>query len=119
MPASFFPTGRCSGRTRKSASMATGCFRRWAVLRVFIGFRDRPAVSYHVLCASIMKHASKPVAIIPLVLPTLPMQRRGLTPFTFSRFICPYLCGFHGKSVFLDADIMLRADITELFSYTG
>ena len=87
--------------------------------RVFIGFDDRQAVSYHALCASIMKHASKPVAITPLVLPTLPMKRRGLTPFTFSRFICPYLCGFHGKSVFLDADMMLRADITELFSYTG
>lgn len=89
------------------------------MLRIFIGYDDRQAVSYHVLCASIMKHASQPVAITPLVLPTLPMKRRGLTPFTFSRFICPYLCGFYGRSLFLDADMMLRADIAELFSFTG
>ncbi len=89
------------------------------MLRIFIGYDDRQAVSYHVLCASIIKHASRPVQISPLILPTLPIKRRGLTPFTFSRFMCPWLCSYRGKSVFLDADMMLRADITELFSYKG
>jgi hypothetical protein len=84
------------------------------VLRVFIGFDDRQAVSYHVLCASIMKHASKPVSITPLILPSLPIKRRGLTPFTFSRFLCPYLCDFKGTSLFLDADILARADLATL-----
>lgn len=85
------------------------------MLRVFVGHDERQPVSYHVLHASIMRHASQPVAITPLVLETLPMKRRGLTPFTYSRFLCPYLCDFKGKSVFLDADILLRSDIAELF----
>lgn len=89
------------------------------MLRIFIGYDDRQAVSYNVLHASIMKYATRPVAITPLVLSTLPMKRRGLTPFTFSRFICPWLCSYQGKSVFLDADMMLRADITELFNCSG
>ena len=84
------------------------------MLKIFIGFDDRQAVSYHVLSASIMKHASQPVSITPLILSTLPMRRRGLTPFTYSRFICPHLCDYKGKSVFLDADILLRGDICEL-----
>lgn len=87
------------------------------MLKIFIGYDERQPVSYHVLHASIMKHASQPVAITPLVLSTLPMKRRGLTPFTYSRFICPYLCGYKGFSIFLDADILLRSDICELVRY--
>lgn len=87
------------------------------MLNIFIGYDDRQAVSYNVLQASIMARSSQPVAITPLVLPTLPMKRRGLTPFTFSRFICPYLCGFQGRSVFMDADMLVRGDVAELFSY--
>jgi hypothetical protein len=81
------------------------------MLRIFIGYDDRQPVSYNVLHSSIMRRASIAVSITPLILNTLPMKRRGLTPFTYSRFICPYLCGFEGTSVFLDADIMLRDDV--------
>lgn len=88
------------------------------MLRIFIGYDERQPVSYNVLHASIMKYASIPVSITPLVLSTLPMKRRGLTPFTYSRFICPYLCGFEGQSLFLDADILLRADIANLLKFT-
>jgi lipopolysaccharide biosynthesis glycosyltransferase len=84
------------------------------MLNVFIGYDERQPVSYHVLHASIMKHASVPVAITPLILSTLPMKRRGLTPFTYSRFLCPYLCDFKGTSLFLDADILARADLAGL-----
>jgi hypothetical protein len=87
------------------------------MLKVFIGYDDRQPVSYNVLHASIMKHASQPVSITPLVLPTLPMKRQGLTPFTYSRFICPYLCNYEGFSIFLDADTMLRGDICMILRY--
>jgi hypothetical protein len=83
-------------------------------LRVFIGFDARQIVSYTVLQLSIIAKASKPVAITPLILETLPIQRRGLTPFTFSRFLVPYLCGYEGHAIFLDADMMLRDDIHKL-----
>jgi len=84
------------------------------MLKIFIGYDERQPVSYNVLHASIMRYASQPVAITPLVLSTLPMKRRGLTPFTYSRFICPFLSNYEGVSIFLDADIMLRDDIHKL-----
>lgn len=84
------------------------------MLRCFIGFDARQIVSYTVLQLSILQKATRPVAIVPLILETLPITRRGLTPFTFSRFLVPYLCGFEGTAIFLDADIMLRDDIHKL-----
>ena len=43
------------------------------------------------------------------------MSRRGLTEFTYSRFLVPYLCNYEGTALFLDADMLCLADITELF----
>ena len=87
-------------------------------LRIYIGYDHRQAVSYNVLQFSIFRRASKPVAISPLFLPTLPMTRTGLTPFTFSRFLVPWLSGFQGWAMFLDIDYLCRADIAELFALT-
>jgi hypothetical protein len=87
-------------------------------LRIYIGYDHRQAVSYNVLQFSIFRRASKPVAITPLFLPTLPMTRSGLTPFTFSRFLVPWLSGFQGWAMFLDIDYLCRADIAELFALT-
>lgn len=86
------------------------------MLKVFIGYDPRQAVSVTTLIHSLTKNASKPLAITPLVLETLPLKRAGLTPFTFSRFLVPYLCNFSGKGLFLDADEFVRGDIAELFA---
>jgi lipopolysaccharide biosynthesis glycosyltransferase len=67
------------------------------------------------LADSIVRHASKPVAITALSLKTLPIKRRGLTEFTFSRFLVPWLCDFKGTALFLDADMVDTTDIAELF----
>lgn len=85
--------------------------------RVFIGYDPRQAASFTVCAMSIIEHAKAPVAIIPLVLETLPLRRQGLTPFTYSRFLVPHLCGFNDVAIFMDADILVRGDITELFDY--
>ncbi|HVZ01977.1 MAG TPA: hypothetical protein VHA35_20900 [Dongiaceae bacterium] len=87
-------------------------------LRVFIGYDHRQAVSYNVLQFSIFRRCSKPVAITPLFLPTLPLTRTGLTPFTYSRFLVPWLCGYQGWAMFLDIDYLCRADLAELFRLT-
>lgn len=84
-------------------------------LRIFIGYDPRQPVSYNVLQQSIIVRSTKPVAITPLIIQTLPLKRTGLTPFTFTRFLAPYLCNFEGWSLFLDADIILREDISQLF----
>lgn len=83
-------------------------------LRVFIGFDPRQPVAYQVAAASIAKHSSRPVSITPLILSQLPLKRRGLTEFTFSRFLVPYLCGYEGHALFVDADVLVLGDIAEL-----
>lgn len=83
--------------------------------RIFIGYDVRQIVSYTVLCQSIIDHASEPVSITPLVLETMPIKRQGLTPFTYSRFLVPWLCDFKGTALFLDVDILVRSDVTPLF----
>lgn len=84
-------------------------------MRVFIGYDPRQPVAYNVLQHSIIKRASKPVQITPLVLSQLPITRRGLTEFTYSRFMVPYLCNYEGIGLFLDADMLCMDDIAGLF----
>jgi len=84
--------------------------------RIFIGYDPRQPISLTVLASSIMRRSSVPVSITPLVIETLPMKRTGLTPFTYSRFMVPFLCDYTGEALFLDADILVMADIAELFA---
>jgi lipopolysaccharide biosynthesis glycosyltransferase len=84
-------------------------------LKIFIGYDHRQPIALHVLEQSIYENASVPVSITPLVLHTLPLERQGLTPFTFSRFLTPYLSQYKGWSLFLDADTLVNNDIKELF----
>ena len=86
------------------------------MLRIFIGYDPRQALSYNVLQFSIIRRASIPVAIPQLVLPTMPLKRQGLTPFSWSRFMVPYLCGYEGKALFLDADMLCLSDVEDLLS---
>jgi hypothetical protein len=85
------------------------------MLRIFIGYDHRQPISYNVLQYSILKYASEPVAITPLVYETVGIKRCGLTPFTFTRFVIPYLCDYRGWAVFMDADMILKSDIKKLF----
>lgn len=85
------------------------------MLRVFIGYDPRQPLAYNVLQHSIVSNSSKPVQVTPLILRQLPIKRRGLTEFTYSRFLVPYLCDFKGKALFMDADMVVTGDIAELF----
>jgi hypothetical protein len=85
------------------------------MLRVFIGYDERQAVAYNVCRYSIERRASVPVAITPLKLDTLPLKREGLTRFTFSRFLVPWLCGYEGWALFMDSDFAFFCDVNEIF----
>lgn len=87
------------------------------MLNIFIGIDPRQPVAYNVLQFSILRRSSVPVSITPLVLPQLPIKRRGLTDFTFSRYLPPFLCDYRGYSLFLDADMLCLGDVAELFSW--
>src|SRR2546423_5870421 len=90
------------------------------MLQLFIGYDSREAVAYHTLAHSILRRSSIPVSIAPLV----QAQLRGLyarargptesTEFSLTRFLVPALSGFRGWSVFMDCDMLCRADIAEL-----
>lgn len=86
------------------------------MLRIFIGADERQPVAVNVLQHSIWRRASKPVSISPLCLNTLPITRTGLTDFTFSRYLVPWLCDFEGWALFVDSDMLVLGDIAELFT---
>lgn len=85
------------------------------MLRCFLGFDKRQAITYNVARFSIERRSSVPVSITPLIIDQLPLKRTGLTDFTFSRFLVPYLCNYEGLALFLDADMLCLGDIAELF----
>ena len=91
-------------------------------LNVFIGWDPAETIAYHVLCNSIMRHASGPVSITPLVQASLRQaglytRERGKTEsteFSLTRFLVPYLSGYGDYSIFLDCDMLCQGDIYEL-----
>lgn len=91
-------------------------------LRIFIGYDRRMPVLFHVLSHSILRQASVPVAITPLVLPALSgLLRREIndtqsTEFSFSRFLVPHLSGYEGWSLFIDNDMVFLDDIASLWA---
>ena len=87
-------------------------------LRIFIGYDHRQPVALNVLQFSLYRRSTKPLSISPLVLPTLPIMRQGLTPFTYSRFLVPWLCDFQGWALFVDIDFLALGDVAELFALT-
>lgn len=85
-------------------------------MKIFIGYDPRQPVAFQVLAHSIWNRATKPVEIIRLQLNQLPIKRKGLTEFTYSRFLVPYLCNYHGRAVFMDADMLCLGDVHELLN---
>lgn len=91
-------------------------------VRIFVGFDSKEVVAYHVLAQSIIEKSSIPVEFSPIVLTNLgglfTRERNALqsTEFSFSRFLTPYLSGYQGWSIFMDCDMLARADIAELWA---
>ena len=91
-------------------------------IKVFIGYDENETVAFHVLAHSIMRHASKPVEIVPVVKSHMSAfytrERSGLesTDFSFTRFLAPYLCDYKGWAIFTDCDMLVTADIAELWA---
>jgi lipopolysaccharide biosynthesis glycosyltransferase len=90
-------------------------------MRVFIGFDSREGVAVNVLTDSIQAHASRPVQIAQIRLSQLegiykrPRHPLQSTDFSFSRFLVPWLCNYEGWALFIDADMLCRGDLSELW----
>jgi lipopolysaccharide biosynthesis glycosyltransferase len=92
------------------------------MIDIFIGYDSKEIVAYHVLCQSIISNSSRPVRFMPINLSNIGhifrRQRDILqsTEFSFSRFLVPYLSKYSRWSIFMDCDMLVRADIAELFA---
>lgn len=84
-------------------------------MRVFIGYDPRQPLAANVCRFSIERRMSKRIPVELLQLKHLPMKRRGLTEFSFSRYCVPHQCGFKGQAIFMDADMVVLDDIVKLF----
>ncbi|HEX4142702.1 MAG TPA: hypothetical protein VHY91_04055 [Pirellulales bacterium] len=88
------------------------------MLRIFIGWDSRFPEPADVLRYSLIKYSSIPLEIRYLKLSELEIDRvydpLASTEFTYSRFLVPHLCGFRGKAIFMDNDMLALADVKEL-----
>lgn len=87
---------------------------------IFIGYDPREAIAYHVCANSIIRHASVPVAIVPLSLNLLEDYKEthtdGSNHFIYSRFLVPHLMEYQGWAIFMDGDMIVRDDILKLWN---
>jgi hypothetical protein len=90
------------------------------MLRIFIGYDPRESVAFHVLSHSLLRRSAVPLCVSPLVrsqLKSLYTRPRGpteSTEFSITRFLVPALSGYQGWSIFMDCDMLCRADIARL-----
>ena len=91
------------------------------MINIFIGYDSKEKIAHHILSESILRHSTKPVAITPIYLPNIKddfvRERNNLssTEFSFSRFIIPHLMNYQGWALFMDCDMLMMADIAELW----
>jgi hypothetical protein len=103
-------------------------------VKVYLGYDAREAAAYDVAKSSLLRRASRPVALTPLNSTRLaesgllrrPTDLRGQrydilsnapasTDFAISRFLVPLLAQT-GWALFTDSDVVFLADVAELFA---
>jgi len=91
------------------------------MINIFVGYDSKEKAAFSTLAYSILKNSSKPVAITPIYLENIKddfvRERNNLssTEFSFSRFIIPHLMNYQGWALFMDCDMLMKADINELW----
>src|SRR5438128_420291 len=90
------------------------------MLQVHIGYDPRESVAFYTLARSIFARSSMPLSIAPLMrrhLGHLYTRARGpteATEFSLTRFLVPALSDYRGWSIYMDCDMLCRADLAEL-----
>lgn len=91
-------------------------------MKVFIGYDSTSPISYNVCKFSIKKNTSKDIEVVPLIQQDLrdqgiyyrPIDEKGSTEFTFTRFLIPFISGYQGWAIFCDSDFLWINDIQKL-----
>jgi glycosyltransferase involved in cell wall biosynthesis len=89
-------------------------------IRVYVGTDRSQLLAVPVLEHSIKRHTTAKVEVIPMLDLPVPVPkdpRNGQrTGFSFSRFCIPMLAGYQGKAIYMDADMLVFRDISELWN---
>ncbi len=91
-------------------------------MKVFVGCTKRQLLPFLVLRHTIMSTTkdSSSVDVVPMyehagMIPKVRRKKsRPRTPFSFQRFLMPYLCMYSGKAVYLDSDMLVFSDVQKL-----
>lgn len=87
---------------------------------IFVGYDPREAIAYHTCVNSIVRHATQPVAIVPVALNLFQDYQEthtdGSNDFIYTRFLVPHLMSYTGWAIFIDGDMILRDDIVKLWN---
>jgi lipopolysaccharide biosynthesis glycosyltransferase len=81
-------------------------------IRLFVGVDPRETVAFHVFVQSVLDRTDpNRVSIHPVI----GEQRDGSNRFIYARFLIPHMCGYRGRAIWADGDMVCRADIRELW----
>lgn len=93
---------------------------------IWSGYDPRVPLQYNVLAHSIVTTASRPISVTPLIIEQVDQvakdlgypgfNRMGLTCFTYTRFMVPFLNNYEGWSLFMDSDMLVQDDIHKLLA---
>ncbi|MEO6065565.1 MAG: glycosyltransferase [Lysobacterales bacterium] len=90
-----------------------------APIRIFCGADRSQQLAFRVLADSIRRNTSRDIEIRAIDngdAPTVADPRHApYTEFSFARFAIPALAGRHGRAIYLDSDMLVFRDITELW----
>lgn len=88
-------------------------------LHFYVGTEDKTRLPEKVLCWSIRKHSSCPVAFTSMIGDgwEIPSGLHQGTGFSLRRFLIPSKQNFQGLAVYVDADQVVLKDVVELLSY--
>jgi hypothetical protein len=91
-------------------------------IRLFVGYDRDQALASQVFVHSALRRSSVPLQVTYLVLPQLqaifdrPREPLQSTEFAFTRWLVPYLCGYAGRALFVDGDMICRSDLAALWA---
>ena len=91
-------------------------------LNIYIGFDAIETTAFHTLAQSIIEYASGPIRISPICSKhyskffNRERDEKQSNDFSFTRFLVPYLNNFDETAIFMDCDMMLRADIFQVLN---
>lgn len=86
-------------------------------IRVFIGSSDKFRIAEQAIVNSIHRNTSRDVHIKIITPEGQGVPYTGCTGFTNLRYAVPELAGFAGYAIYLDVDMLVLADIEELWNY--